>query len=460
MYKLYYYNIKKGRCLEVVAHKEFNYCSLEQINDEIKSLGLDLHLSNSIELLKRTVEIDNFIIPNSMAVHPMEGCDGEADGSPGELTIRRYERFARGGAGLIWFEAVAVVPEGKANPRQLMIDRNNISKFQKLYQLMTDNARSVYGDGFRQVFIMQLTHSGRYSKPEGKSAPIIACHNPYLDAAQKIDEGLPVISDDDLERLEDEYVKSALLAKEAGFQGVDVKCCHRYLNSELLSCFTRKGRYGGTFEGRTRFLLNIIDKIRDRLGKGFIVTTRMNSYDAIPYPYGWGTDKQDHAKYDMTEPIELVKLLYKRGVRLVNLTMGNPYYNPHVNRPFDKGPYVPQEHPLFGVARLITGIGEVQKAVPEMAVIGTGYSWLRQFSANLAAGTLEKGLASIIGFGRESFAYPDFPRDIAENGFMVKDKCCIACGKCSEIMRAGGTPGCVIRDSKLYAPVYKQFAAK
>ncbi len=437
-----------------MGHKEFKYGELKEVVEDAMALGVKLKFSDKLEILSRKAKIDGFDLPNALAVHPMEGADGELDGAPGELTKRRYERFSRGGAGLLWFEAVAVVPEGRANPRQLWIHANNLPQFQKLATAMLQQAQEEHGSGHTPMLIMQLTHSGRYSKPYNKPVPILAARNPYLDAAQKLNDDVPILFDDELEKLEDHYVKAAVLAHKAGFHGVDIKCCHRYLNSELLSAFTRKGRYGETFEGRTRFLLNVVRKIKDCLGKDFIVTTRLNIYDAIPYPYGWGVDKADFLQYDLSEPKLLVKLLWESGVKIVNLTMGNPYYNPHVNRPYDKGPYTPPEHPLVGVARLINGIGEIQKDIPQMAVVGTGFSWLRQFSASLAAGTLEDGLATIIGYGRESFAYPDFAKDIIKNGSLIKEKCCIACGKCTDIMRSGGTTGCAIKDSKIYAPIY------
>ena len=440
--------------------KEFEYSSLNDLLHEAESFGLDLHFSDNLNLLAGKVTVGGYTVPNSLAFNPMEGTDGKTDGSPDELTIRRYERFSRGGAGLIWFEAVAVVPEGRASPRQLWIHEKNLQEYQRLFESMLNNARAESGAGFIPLCIMQLTHSGRFSKPEGKPAPIIAAHNPYLDPRLGIDESYPVIGDGELERLEDKFVEAAVLAKKAGFHGIDVKCCHRYLNSELLSAFTRKGGYGETFEGRTRFLLNVVGKIKSKLGSGFIVTTRLNIYDGIPYPYGWGTDREDYLKYSLAEPIKLVHELYNRGVKIINLTMGTPYYNPHVNRPYDKGGYIPPEHPLFGVARLTSGTGKIQKAVPGIAVIGTGYSWLRQFSPYLAAGTLEKGLATLIGYGREGFAYPGFAKDILNGGSLKKDKCCIACSKCTEIMRAGGTSGCVVRDAKVYAPIYRQCCMK
>lgn len=437
--------------------KEFNYSSLDDLITDAKKLNLDLKVSKDLSVLGKKHKINGYEIPNSLAFQPMEGCDGNLDGSPAELTFRRYERFSKGGAGLLWFEAVAVVHEGRAYPRQLWLNEKNVSEFQKLYDMIVTNSKSEFGNDFNMVNIMQLTHSGRFSKPEGKLAPVLESHNPYLDKKQNIDPDLPIISDDELERLEEDFENAAVLAHKIGFQGVDIKCCHRYLNSGLLASFTRKGRYGESFEGRTRFLLNVVDRIKSRLGSDFIVTTRLNIYDGIPYPYGWGVDKDDYTKMDLTEPLKLVKLLYDRGIQLINVTMGTPYYNPHVNRPFDKGEYLPEEHPLQGVHRLISGAAEIQKAVPGMAVVGTGYSWLRQFAPYVAAGSLENNNATLVGFGRGSFAYPEFAKDILSNGGLKKEKCCIACGKCTEIMRAGGTAGCVVRDSKVYAPLYKKY---
>lgn len=443
-----------------MGHKEFDYKNLEELIKESEELNLGLDFSTDLSVLGREVRVGNNVLPNSLAIHPMEGCDGTTDGAPDELSFRRYDRFSKGGAGLLWFEAVAVVPEARANPRHLWIHDKNVGQFEKLIKMMMQNAHNEYGSDFTPVCIMQLTHAGRYSKPHGKPEPIIACHNPYLDKAHNHDPNQPVITDEELEKLEDDYVKAALLAREAGFHGVDIKACHRYLNSELLSGFERQGRYGGSFEGRTRFFINIVEKVKKAVGDDFIVTSRMNIYDGIPYPYGWGVDKEDYLKYDLTEPIRLAKLLYEKGVRMLSVTMGNPYYNPHVNRPFDKGGYIPQEHPLEGVARIIKGTAELKKAVPDMIVVGAGYSWLRQFAPYLGAGNIEKGNVDVIGFGRNAFAYPDFARDILQNGGMKKEKCCIACSKCTEIMRGGGTTGCVIRDNSVYVPIYKKYVLK
>jgi 2,4-dienoyl-CoA reductase-like NADH-dependent reductase (Old Yellow Enzyme family) len=233
---------------------------------------------------------------------------------------------------------------------------------------------------------------------------------------------------------------------------VDIKACHRYLTSELLASFNREGKYGGSFENRTRFLLNIIDKIKAHVG--IDVTIRMNACDAIPYPFGWGTDINGNP--DLDEPCRLIRILWEKGVHMVNITTGNPYYNPHIGRPSDVGPYVASEHPIESAARMLNIIRVMKAAAPGMTVVGTGFSWFREFGANIATGCIEKGWMDMAGFGRQSFAYPDFARDIITSGTMLRNKCCITCTKCTELMRFGGQAGCVVRDSKIYLPLWRE----
>jgi 2,4-dienoyl-CoA reductase-like NADH-dependent reductase (Old Yellow Enzyme family) len=434
-------------------HMKFNYSSLGELIRDMENSGLNIPSSENLDVLRNPLKVGDKLIPNALVVHPMEGCDGTDDGKPSELTLRRYERFAKGGAGLLWVEATAVVNEGRANPRQLYLCEENLEDFKAMVSCMLESAKSEYGASFRPYTVVQLTHSGRYSKPEGKAEPIIAVNNHYLD--KFLPEEYHIITDEELEALEEQYVKASILAKEAGFDAVDIKSCHRYLNSELLSSFTREGKYGGSFENRTRFLLNIIDKIKEKLGDSIDITLRMNAYDAIPYPFGFGVSENDVHKPNLEEPIRLVRLLSERGIKLINISCGNPYYNPHVGRPFDMGPYMPVQSQLSSISLMLNVIREIQQAVPEINVVATGFSWLREYGANVAAGGVQEGWFRLCGFGRQAFAYPDFARDILEKGNMDRIKCCIACGKCSEIMRDGGKAGCVIKDSEVYAPIYK-----
>ena len=436
------------------THEKFRFQSLEDLKQAIHLMNLDIPLSENISILKQGYKIGNKEIPNRMAIHPMEGCDGTIEGDPTELTFRRYNRFARGGAGILWFEATAVVTEGRANPRQLYISRENAHMFQKLLDESLEEGKAVFGESYQPYTVLQLTHSGRYSKPIQEFSPIIAVENPYLD--NKLPKNYQVITDEELERLEDAFVEAAVMANEIGFDAVDIKACHRYLVSELFSAHTREGKYGGSFENRTRFIVNVVDKIQSKLGDSIDITLRMNVYDAMPYPYGWGVHKEDHKCYDVEEPLKLMEILKDKGIKLVNISVGNPYYNPHVGRPYDVGPYLPAEHPLKAVERMLLIAKEIQTKLPELEIMATGFSWLREWGANVAAGGIEKGWFRIAGFGRQAFAYPDFARDIMEKDKMDGKKCCIACSKCTEIMRDGGMTGCVIRDASVYGPIYQE----
>lgn len=436
-----------------MKHEKFHYKTEEELQRKLEELGVELPLSQDLSVLSRSVQIGERTAANAIAIQPMEGCDGEADGSPGALTLRRYDRFARSGAGLIWGEAVAVVPEGRANPRQLWLHEENLPAFQRMVASVKETC--LRENGFEPLLIMQATHSGRYAKPQGSPAPLIAYNNPIFEGEHPIPRER-IVTDDYLYALEEKFGEAALLAKRAGFDGVDIKCCHRYLCSELLSAYTRAGAFGGSLENRSRLLRHGIRNAQAAAGKDFLVTTRLNVYDGFPYPYGFGVDPEGGAEPALEEALRLVGWLYEElHVPMVNVTIGNPYFNPHVNRPYDGGPYVPDEHPLEGVARMCGCVGAVQRSYPGLKVVLSGVSYLRQFAGNLAAGALEQGLCSIAGFGREAFAYPAFARDLLSGRGMDDRQCCLACGKCTELMRAGSRAGCAIRDPE-YLAIYRR----
>ncbi len=472
----------------MLKKKHFRYRDIDALRAEIDELGLSIRLEEKIEKLLEPVQIGHKVAGNAFGIHPMEGCDGALDGKPSELTIRRWERFGLGGAKLIWGEATAILDEAKANSRQLVINDQTASAMESMLNLTRDAHRNAFGANEEVIVGMQLTHSGRYSYKK----PFIAFRHPIVDKTTLIDkkkkipipDDYPVLSDDELERLEDLYVDSAKLAWKMGFDFVDLKQCHTYLLSELLAAKTREGKYGGSFENRTRFIRNIIGKIRAEIGDELILATRLNVYDGVaymedpnttvgmardfptPYPYGFGVDEMNPPAPDMTEPIKLVGMLKEHGVKLVNVTMGSPYFNPHIGRPFERPPidgYETPEHPLIGVDRHIALTGEIQRAHPELPMIGTGYSWLQRFLVNAGEANIRDGRVSIVAVGRGALAYPDYAKDTIEAGEMTKQKVCVAVSYCTALMRAKANPlgqfaaGCVPRD-KIYAQIYKDAA--
>jgi 2,4-dienoyl-CoA reductase-like NADH-dependent reductase (Old Yellow Enzyme family) len=304
--------------------------------------------------------------------------------------------------------------------------------------------------------VLQITHSGRYSRPTGKPEPRAVCSNPLLDRGAQ---SVYVLSDDELLKLEENFIDTARLAFQAGFDAVDVKACHGYLINELLGAYTRKdSQFGETFEKRTSFLLDIIRRIRDSVPQ-LGVAVRMNASDYISYPYGFGMSQEGSEMPDLTEPLALAERLIELGCLLFNITLGYPHHVPHFGRPFDRpagdGP-VPDEHPLVGVERLLMTAAKFQRTFPDIPFVSTGYSWLRCFFPFVGAAMARGGESSFVGLGRSSFAYPDAPRDLMNKGALDPQKTCITCSRCSELIRSGYPTGCVIRDSEVYGPLYQK----
>lgn len=429
--------------------------------------------------LARKVRVGSRTAGNSMAIHPMEGCDGTLDGRPDELTWRRYERFARGGAKLIWFEATAVREDGRANPRQIQINSSNVDDYARLYEMMLRAHAEEWCSTDDLIIPIQLTMSGRYSVP----TRTIAYHNPVIDRKSGTPHDYPVISDDELERLEDVYVDATGLALRAGFTAVDIKATHGYLLSELLGAKTREGRYGGSLENRTRFFKNVFGKIRARYGSQVMICMRLGCYDCVPferdpatglgrplefptpYPWGWGVDKDNPLVPDLTEVKQAIAWFKQWGLELLNVSLGSPYYNPHIGRPFEKpdeGNYEQPEHPLTGVDRHFTIAAELQRTFPDLPMVGTGYSWLQRFALNAGAANLAAGAISFVGLGRAVLSYPDFARDILTKGELDDSRVCKTLTYCTFLMRQksnelGQYPaGCPPFDKLVYGPIMKE----
>ena len=464
--------------------RQFSYKNLAELQADVEVVGaahvrFEPDKQRVREALARPVRVGRFRIGNSIAIHPMEGCDGTIEGAPDELTWRRYRRFAEGGAKLIWFEATAVCPEGRANTRQLMLAPETRDEFARLLDEVRRLHRQAYGGADDLLIPLQLTHSGRYSHPRR----IIAVHNPAVDRKTGVPEDYPVISDEELERLEDIYTDAAGLALEAGFDAIDIKVTHGYLLSELIGAKTRAGRYGGSLENRTRFIRNVIGKIRSAYGNRLMLCMRLGCYEGVPYvrdpqtgkgvplpyplPYQWGfgVDPNDPLREDLTEVKQAVAWFREWGIELLNVSMGSPYFNPHVGRPFerpDEGNYEQPEHPLLGVDRHFRIAGELQRAFPDLPMVGTGYSWLQKYAINAGARNIEDGNIRIMGIGRGALAYPDFARDALEKGELDERRVCKTLTYCTFLMRQKNHPlgqfptGCPPFDKEVYGPIMKE----
>ena len=395
-------------------------------------------------MINQPLVVGEIELANRIVLQPMEGCDCNEDGSPSSLTIEKYIRAAKSGAGVVWFEANAVCPEGRTNPKQMMLTDRNLPRFKSLIAEMREVA--IRECGINPILILQLTHSGRQS-----IKPMIAYRHPIYEERRPVTDSC-IVTDEYLDTLPEKYVASARLAVEAGFDGVDVKSCHGYLFQELLSAFLREGRYGGSFENRIRLYVDCVRAVKRAIPDGVLLTTRLSVSDMVPYPYGFGTDERN--QLDLTEPDMLIERLVEEGVEILNVTVGNPYYNPHVNRPYRKGGYEAPEPAGVGLERFEIIEKHIKERFPGLTVVGSGLSYYRDDLITQSERQLTDGVSDLVGYGRMWLAYPMFYRDYLNGEFDPK-KCCLACSKCTELMRAGRVSGCAVFN-EYYRGLYKE----
>ncbi len=457
--------------------------SADQFQQHLDKEGIDLNFDQ--ELLsgaespfgKSHILKTGRKIGNAMCILPMEGWDGTEDGRPTELTKRRWKNFALSGAKLLWgCEAVAVCHEGRANPNQLILNDQTFSDFVDLFELVQRIHQEHFGNTSDLVVGLQLTHSGRFCKPNDKKRmePRILYPHPILNKKFGLKEDYPLMSDEEIDSIITDYIKGAVLAHQAGFHFVDIKHCHGYLGHEFLSAYDRDGKYGGSFENRTRFLREIVKGIREE-APGLEIGVRLSIFDWVPfqkgpeekgvpaisdaYRYAFG-GAASGIEADFSETSAFINLLKELDIELLCTTAGSPYYNPHIQRPALFPPsdgYLPPEDPLHGVARQIKATAEIKHAFPEFYIVGSAYSYLQEWLPNVAQQVLKNGEADSIGFGRMVLSYPDMPADILSGQGLKRAKICRTFSDCTTAPRNGMISGCFPLDSFYKAmPEYSQ----
>jgi NADPH2 dehydrogenase len=414
-----------------------------------------------------------FKIGNRIAVQPMEGWDATPDGAPSENTIRRWRRFGRSGGKLIWGgEAVAVSHEGRANPNQLVAAPRTQESLAHLRAVLRREHILTTGSDDGLVMGLQLTHSGRYCRPNEhcRPEPRILYHHPFLDQRLKLPADYPLLTDGEIESIIEDFHRAALMAWQLGFDFVDIKHCHGYLGHEFLSAHTREGHYGGTFEGRTRFLREVVQGIRS-LCPGLHIGVRLSAIDTVPFrsdptqsvngksatgiaetrpeflPYCWGfgVNPLDPTDGDLSEPERFLSLLEELGIQLVNITAGSPYYNPHIQRPALYPPsdgYLPPEDPLVGVARQMKVTRQLKRRFPNLLMVGSGYTYLQDFLPHVAQAAVRAGWVDFVGLGRMVLTYPEFLWETSEGSAIERKRVCRTFSDCTTAPRNGLPSGC------------------
>ena len=455
----------------------------DRFHDHLRSLGIAIPCDREIVLgnrspLRQPLEWGHLRIKNRIAVQPMEGWDGTSDGRPTDLTRRRWQRFGRAGAGLIWGgEAVAVSHEGRANPNQLVIADHTQHDLAQLRQILLDEHRTMVGSNADPVIGLQLTHSGRYCRPNvhHRNEPRILYHHPILDRRLGLPADYPLLTDGDIEKIVEDFVRAVVKVAELGFDFVDIKHCHGYFAHEMLSAHTRPGRYGGSFENRTRFLREVMQGAWS-LVPSLAIGVRLSAFDTIPFrpdpqessvnklgrgipelqddllPYRWGfgVSETNPTEVDLSETARFLSLLERLDIQLVNLTAGSPYYNPHVQRPALYPPsdgYQPPEDPLVGVARQMEMAHRMKQLFPNLIIMGSAYTYLQEFLPAVAQAAVRENWVDLVGLGRVVLTYPEILWDATEGNAIKRKRICRTFSDCTTAPRNGLPSGCYPLDS-------------
>jgi 2,4-dienoyl-CoA reductase-like NADH-dependent reductase (Old Yellow Enzyme family) len=431
------------------------------MQQHLSSLGVTLPMADEdvvASTMATPLDVGPWQLTNRFVVLPMEGWDGTDDGRPTDLLRRRWRRFGTSGAALVWGgEAVAVVPEGRANPNQLCIGEHSEADLSSLREELLAAHRE-HHEVADPVAGLQLTHSGRWSRPEGSPAPRTAYRHPVTDDRVGAGDDA-VLSDTELDDLVGAFVHAAVVAQGAGFDFVDVKHCHGYLLHELLSAVDRPGPYGGSFEGRTTFLRRVLEGIR-RDAPGLQVGVRLSAFDLVPHtagPDGTGVPASEGPYrfafggdgtglgIDLAETHRFCDLLVDEGVPALCLTAGSPYTVPHAQRPAYFPPsdgYLPPRDPLIEVVRLLDATAELTRAHPELAVVASGLSYLQEWLPAVAAGIVADGIAPLVGYGRGVLSYPELPADVVAGRELNRRLLCRTFSDCTTAPRNGMVSGC------------------
>ena len=453
--------------------------------ENLQRLGLAMPCDDVVDsgpssVLGATLKVGPFTVGNRFAIQPMEGWDGHEDGKPSDNTVRRWRNFGLSGAKLIWGgEAVAVRHDGRANPKQLTMTAANQASIAQLRDTLVAAHRGAMGDDKDLVIGLQLTHSGRFCKPNdnARMEPHILYRHPILDRKFHVAPDHPLFSDGDIRALIDDYVIAAKRAYDCGYQFVDLKHCHGYLGHEFLSAKTRAGEFGGSMENRTRFLRELVAGIRAEV-PGLELAVRLSALDLVPYKpdpaqsgpdcatlgpgvpddfslhlpyrYGFGTDEADPVRADLSETHAFLDVAQSLGIRLINITLGSPYYNPHLTRPALYPPsdgYQPPEDPLIGVMRHLETVRDLKQAFPALAFMGSGYTYLQEFLPNVAQAVVRQGWVDFVGLGRMVLSYPELPADVLAGRPMQRKRLCRTFSDCTTAPRNGMVSGCYPLDT-------------
>lgn len=377
------------------------------------------------------VKIGNRTSRNRFFIQAMECCDADKEGNPSDLTCQRYENLFKGGAGVVTLEAISITRESRSRDDQLTIMPENAKALGNFVKRLKEINPET-------LFLFQLTHSGELSNPAFSRRVTV---NPLYGY------GGHLLTEEEMDKIMDEFVLAAQIAHDAGADGVDMKLCHGYLGSQVLRPYnSRKWKYGGSWENRNRFAFDLYDRISRAVNdKNFLIGSKISAWEG--FPGGFGTAGPDSPVIDLTEPIALIKGLEERGAQYFVETAGSPSITVSLTQAERQHPYIAYLHPTFQKA--------FKDAVkPGTVIIGSNYSVWGNGNKGLqacdpkensllkvGAKNIENGITDMIALGRQSLADPMLPVKLKE-GREADIHFCTLCDNCLELLIRQQKIGC------------------
>jgi 2,4-dienoyl-CoA reductase-like NADH-dependent reductase (Old Yellow Enzyme family) len=385
-------------------------------------------------LMAEPIRIHRKTAANRIVYHPMECNDADEKGNPTDVTLKRYRRFAEGGPGVIFVEGCKVTKESHGRVRDLGAELHNIEGLGRIVSTIREVNPDI-------LILFQISHDGRRS---GAFSKVVSVYPTG-------DRSIHVLTTEELVAIEDMFAASAWVVEQAGGDGVDIKTCNGYLGSEVLRpANTRGDGYGGSFENRTRFFRETLEKVRKRVSPDFILGARI-SREVIPG--GVGSEGEGSCEENLSEFVEFARLMQREGMHYVSVHVSNATYfaEKWVQMPTDKNPEDVFVH--FRLTRMI-------KEAVNLPVMGAGYSYLGRGQNKLpgnepdqksftywAERNLREHSTDMVGVGRQSFADPHFARKIL-GGELDEITYCKTCQGCFMLVTHQEKSGCVVYDER------------
>ena len=393
-------------------------------------------------ILLSPIKIGKRISKNRFFIQAMECADSLPNGDPSELTLKRYKNLFAGEAGVVTLEAITVTDESRSRDDQLSIMPRNVKALEKFVAEL----KKVNPD---TLFVFQLTHSGELSHPAFSKRVCVKPLPGY---------GGELITEEQMDRIIDDFVLAAKITSDVGADGIDLKLCHGYLGSQVLRPYNdRKWKYGGSWENRSSWAYNLYERISKEVNDPkFLIGSKISAWEG--FPGGFGTEGPNSPIIDLTEPIKLIKGLEERGAQFFVQSGGSPSITTSITQAERTAGYFAFLHPTWAKA--------FKEAVkPETVIVGSNYSVFRdgRYNGTHAAEPennslffygkkfIEEGKVDMVALGRQSLADPYLPQKVRD-GREDEIKWCTLCDHCLELLIRQRNIGCCTYD-KFYTNI-------